>query len=109
MRDILPQIKSRIVMAQAAFNNKKNIFTSKLDKFKEETSKCYIWGTAQYAAENWTLRKVYQKHLKSFEIGCWRKVQKINWANQVRNEEVLHRANEEGNILHTKKKEDSLY
>jgi hypothetical protein len=34
------EIKSRIAMAKAAFNKKKNLFTSKLEfKFKEETSK----------------------------------------------------------------------
>jgi hypothetical protein len=34
------EIKSRIAMAKAAFNKKKNLFIRKLDfKFKEETSK----------------------------------------------------------------------
>ena len=34
------EIKSRIVMAKAAFNKKKNLFTSTLDlKFEEDTSK----------------------------------------------------------------------
>jgi hypothetical protein len=44
------EIKSRIAMAKAAFNKKKNLFTSKLDlNFKEETSKvlhlehCFVW------------------------------------------------------------------
>ena len=33
------EIKSRIAMAKAAFNKKKNLFTSKLDlNFEEETS-----------------------------------------------------------------------
>ena len=34
------EIKSRIAMAKAAFNKKKNLFTSTLDlKFEEDTSK----------------------------------------------------------------------
>ena len=34
------EIKSRIAMAKAAFNKKKNLFTNTLDlKFEEETSK----------------------------------------------------------------------
>ena len=33
------EIRSRIAMAKAAFNKKKTLFTSKLEKFEEETSK----------------------------------------------------------------------
>jgi predicted HD phosphohydrolase len=37
-------------------------------KFKEETSKCYIWSIAFYGAEKRTLRKIGQKYLESFEM-----------------------------------------
>jgi hypothetical protein len=41
------EIKSRIVMAKAAFNKKKALFTSKLDlNLKKELVKCYIWSIA---------------------------------------------------------------
>jgi hypothetical protein len=43
----------------------------------------------------WTLRKVDQKYLKSFEMWCWRRMEKISWTDRVRNEEVLHRVKEE--------------
>ena len=29
--------------------------------------KCYIWSIALHGIENWTLRKVDEKHLKCFE------------------------------------------
>jgi hypothetical protein len=35
---------------------------------------------------------------------CWRRNEKISWTDRVRNEEVLHRAKEERNILHTIKR-----
>jgi hypothetical protein len=54
-----------------------------------------------YGAETWTLRKVDQKYLESFEMWCWRRMEKIGWTDRVRNEEVLHRVKEERNILHT--------
>ena len=41
-----------------------------------------------------------EKHLVSFEM-CWRRMEKIRWTNHVENEEVLHRINEERNILPT--------
>jgi len=41
-----------------------------------------------------------QKYLESFEMWCWRRMEKINWTDHVRNEEVLLRVNEQRNILH---------
>ena len=62
--------------------------------------KCYIWSTALYGAETWTLWAVDQKHLESFEMWCWRRMEKISWTDHVRNEEVLLRVKEQRNILH---------
>jgi hypothetical protein len=68
------EIKSRIAMAKAAFNKKKNIFTSKLDlNLRKKLVKCYIWSMALYGAETWMLRIVDQKELESFEMWCWRR------------------------------------
>ena len=61
------EIKCRIAMAKAAFNNKKNIFISTVDlELRKKLVKCYIWSTALYGAETWTFRTVDQKHLESF-------------------------------------------
>ena len=62
--------------------------------------KCYIWSIAFYGAETWTVRAVDQKHLESFEVWCWRRMEKISWTDRVRNEEVLLRVKEQRNILH---------
>jgi len=51
-------------------------------------------------AETWTLRAVDQKHLESFELWCWRRMEKIIWTDHVRNEEVLLTVKEQRNILH---------
>jgi hypothetical protein len=45
------------------------------------------------------LRSVDQKHLESFEMWCWRRMEKISWIDHVRNEEVLLRVKEQRNIL----------
>ena len=47
-----------------------------------------------------TLRAVDQKHLESFEMWCWRRMERISWADNVRNEDVLLRVKEQRNILH---------
>ena len=43
---------------------------------------------------------VDQKHMESFEMWCWRRMEKIIWTDHVRNEEVLLRVEEQRNILH---------
>jgi hypothetical protein len=48
------KIKSRIAMAKAAFNKKKNLFTNRLDlDLRKKLVKCYIWSMALYGAETW--------------------------------------------------------
>jgi hypothetical protein len=62
-------------------------------------------GPCLYGAEIWMLWTVDQKHLESFEMWCWRRMEKISWTDHVRNE-VLLRVKEQRNILHeiTKRK-----
>ena len=89
------EIKSRIAMAKAAFNKKKTLFASELDlNLRKKLVKCYIWSMVLYGAETWTLRAVDQKYLESFEMWCWRRMEKISWTDHVRNEEVLLTVNE---------------
>ena len=87
-------------MAKAAFSKKKALFTRKLDlNLRKKLIKCYIWNMVLSGAETWTLRAADQKYLKSFEMWCWRRMEKISWTDHVRNEEVLLRVNEHRNIL----------
>jgi hypothetical protein len=95
------EIKCRIAMAKDAFNKKRALFTSKLDlELKKKLVKCYVWSRALYGAETWTLRAADQKHLESFEMWCWRRIEKISWTDHVRNEDVLLRVKEQRNILY---------
>ena len=63
---------------------------------------------ALFGAESWTIC-ADQKHLESFEMWCWRKMEKISWTDHVRNE-VLLRFKEQRNILHeiSKRKANSI-
>ncbi|KDR09341.1 hypothetical protein L798_15108, partial [Zootermopsis nevadensis] len=89
-----------IAMAKAAFVKKRILLTSKLGlEMKKKLVKCYVWSVALYGAETWTLRKKEQKYLESFEMWCWRRIEKIRWTDRVTNEEVLRRVNEQRNIL----------
>jgi hypothetical protein len=55
-------------------------------------------------AENWTVQEVVRKCFRSFDIRCWRWMEKISWADRVRNEEVLQRVELERNIIYTVKR-----
>ena len=86
-------------MAKAAFNKKKTLFTSKLDlNLRKKLVKCYIWSMALYGDGTWTLRAADQKYLKSSEMWCWRRMEKIRCTDHVINEEVLLRVNKQRNI-----------
>jgi hypothetical protein len=83
-------------MAKVAFNKNGVLITSKMDwELRKKLVKCYIWIVALYGAETWTLRAVYQKHLESFEMWCWRRMEKISWTNH-----VSQGVKEQRNILH---------
>jgi hypothetical protein len=56
-----------------------------------------------YVAETWTLRKIGQEYLGSFEMWYWGRME-IRWIGRVKNEEVLCRVEEERNRLQTIKR-----
>jgi hypothetical protein len=65
------EIKSRIVMAKAAFNKKRALFTSTLDlKLRKKLVKCYIWSITLYGAETWTIRAADKKQLEILKCGA---------------------------------------
>jgi len=69
-------------------------------ELRKKLVKCYIWSIALYGAETWTLRAVDQKHPESFEMWCWRRMEKFSWTDHVRNEDVLLTVKEQRSILH---------
>jgi hypothetical protein len=78
-------------MAKAAFNKKRALFTGKMDlELRKKVVKCYIWSIALHGAETGIVCGVDQKQLESFEMCCWRRMEKIGWTDRVRNEEVVN-------------------
>jgi hypothetical protein len=73
------KIKYNILKAKAALSEKKSLFTSKLDlNIRKKLVKCYILSIALYIVKTLTLRKIDQKYLKSFDMWCWRRMEKIS-------------------------------
>ena len=105
MREITSQI------ATVKASNMQNSFnTSNLDYIRKKLVKCYVWSIALYSTATWIFKKIEQTQLGSFEMWCCKR-RKISWANQVENEEVLHRVKVKMNITQSyihKTKEDQL-
>ena len=86
-------------MTKEAFNRKISLLTSKLNtELRMELVRCY--GIASYGSETWTLRKLEWKFLESFEIRCWRKMEKIICSEKVAYEEVIKRIEEKRTLLY---------
>jgi len=85
MEAVLVKLNPGLLWQRLHLTRRRFFFTSTLDlKLRKKLVKCYIL----YSAETWTLRTVDQKHLQSFELWRWRRMEKIIWTDHVRNEEV---------------------
>ena len=78
---------------------KKTLFKGKFHfNYRDNLLKLYIWSTVLKGAGIWALWKD-QKHLEKFGMGCRRRMEKISWDDRVKNYVVLHRVNEDRNVL----------
>ena len=92
----------RIAIAKEAFNRKMSLLTSKLNiELKKKLVRCYVWSIALYGSETWTQRKLERKYLESFEMWCWRRMEKIKWTEKVTNEQVLEGIGEKKTLLNS--------
>ena len=64
----------------------------------KELVRCYVWSIALYGSETWTVRKLERKYLESFEMWCWRRMEKIKRPENVTNE-VLEGIGEKRTLL----------
>jgi hypothetical protein len=86
MEDVLVKLNPELLWKKAAFNAKTALLLANRLGIEEETSKTLHLEYSFIWCLNWTLRAVDQKHLESFEIWCWRRMEKISLTNHVRNE-----------------------
>jgi len=59
----------------------RSVYLLKGTNCKKKLMKCYIWSIPLYGAETWTLRKVDQEYLESFEMWCWRRMKRLGGPN----------------------------
>ena len=86
-------------MAKEAFNRKRSIFCGPLEKeLRKRLVKCLVWSVVLYGAETWTVRRNEQKQLEAFEMWVWRRMERVQWTDKIKNAVVLERVGE-GRIM----------
>ena len=101
---VIAQGKSRweFAITKDSFNKKISLLTSKLNiELGKKLVRCYVWNIDLYGSYTWTLRKLEWKYLKSFEMWCWRRMEKIKWSEKVINEVVLDGIGENRALLNS--------
>jgi hypothetical protein len=84
------KLNQGLLWQKLRLNKKRTLFAGKMDvELRKKLVKCYIWSIGLYGAEIGTVRAVDQKQLESFELWCWRRMEKISWTDRVRNKEAL--------------------
>ena len=74
-----------------------NLWVGEWGKFHQCTCSCNLI----YFTHNMSVASGSRSETpESFEMWCWRRMEKISWTDHVRNEEVLRRVKEQRNILH---------
>eukprot|EP00794_Sanderia_malayensis_P013668 gene13668-15098_t len=96
------EVRKRIATAKDAFNKHQTFLTGKSNKnLKKRLVKTLAWSVLLYGSETWTLKKDDIRRLESCEMWFWRRMEKINWRDHVRNEEVLRRVGEKRKLRDT--------
>ena len=68
-------------------------------ELRKKLDRCYVWNITLYGSETWKLRKLKWKYLESFQMCCWRRMEKIKWLDEVTNEQVLEHIEEKRTLL----------
>jgi hypothetical protein len=69
------------------------------EELRKRLIKVYVWSTALYGCEAWTIGERDKKKIEAFEMWCWRRMYKVKWVERKTNVEVLRRAREERCII----------
>ena len=58
-------------------------------ELKKRLVMCFVWSVALYGAETWILRRNEQKQLEAFEMWIRRRMERVKWADKIKNDVVL--------------------
>lgn len=56
--------------------------------------KTYIWSIMLNGCKTWTVAREELRRIKTFEMWCYKRIERISWTDKITNEEVLERVSE---------------
>ena len=85
------EIRRRLAMGRAAMTGLQPIIKSKEIRMstKKRLLLALVFPVVLYGSESWTMTKADRRRVDSFELWCWRRLQKISWTEKVPNGVVL--------------------
>jgi hypothetical protein len=100
------EIKRRVAIAKTAFQNMKNVLTSRHINISTRSRilRCYVLSTMLYGCETWTVSKEMQNKIEAAEMWFLRRMLRISWIKKKTNDEVLKLAGMERSLLKAVKK-----
>ena len=51
--------------------------------------KAMVFPVVMYGCESWTVKKAERRRLDAFELGCWRRLLRVLWAERRSNQSIL--------------------
>ena len=85
-RDVT-EIACHIAYACSDFYNLEQVLQNKKLGFQTQLRivRCYVWSSLRYSSEAWILSRKVKAKITSFEMRCYRQMQRIAWTDRVRN------------------------
>ncbi len=94
------EIRSRIAMAKAAFNRRKELLTKNMSRsVKNKIVKAVVWSVLLYGSETWTVNADMLQRVEAFEMWVWRRMEKVSWTERKTNDEVLTAVGEKRQLV----------
>jgi len=70
-------------------------------RVRKRLIKVYVWSVALYGCETRILNGTQQRTLESFEMWCWRRMQRVSWIEHRTNESILSEIDEGRKVIKT--------
>ena len=89
-------LNMKTAQAKASFQQMKTVLCNKNISFKTRyrVLKCNIYSIFHYNCESWNISKRMASKINSFEMWCFRRMQRISWMARKTNEDVLNQVNQ---------------
>jgi len=95
------EIRRRITLAKAAFNQLRSIFADRKmsTTIKIRLLKTYVWSVLLYGCESWTFTAETRKNVEAAEMWFYRRILRVSYMDRVTNDTVLERVHQKRQLL----------